>query len=147
MRSEEPPQYDPVPSRHQRWTYGYRLIDDSAEAQDYRNTFTPLLCETIARCLMHKQEHRPDLVQLQRIITNALGNLPPRLPVNVVRFFGSDAPPPVPIYAPFSDLGTIDPFDPYPGLRYLDDIEPWEAPDSPPRKRVRLSRADRSYRP
>lgn len=150
MFSAEPPQYDPVPARHQRWTYGYRLIQDSQEGQEYRDRFMPLLCETIARCLMHKQENRPDLVQLQRIITGALGNPPPRLPNTVRRFFGSDAPPPVPWYANSVDvdLGTMDPFTPYHGFRYLDD-GPADPADPSSRRRVRgrIMPGDRAYRP
>lgn len=150
MFSEEPPQVNPVPVPDQRWTYGYRLIEDSEEGREYRDRFTPLLCETIARCLMHKQEHRPDLVQLQGIITNALGNAPPGLPGNVRRFFGSDAPPPLPPYAAFVDvdLQNLDPFDPYNGYRYLDESPPGP-PGSPSPRRVRRRRSpgDRAYRP
>ncbi|POS81279.1 hypothetical protein DHEL01_v200329 [Diaporthe helianthi] len=151
MLSQEPPGNGPVPAQDQRWTYADRLIEGSQEAQEYRARFTPLLCDTIARCLMHRQEHRPDLVELQRIITNALRDPPIRLADDIQRFFGSDAPPPVPIYAPYIgvDIGRLDPFDPYPGHRYLDDTVPDDSPDSPPRRRVRrrVNHDDQSYVP
>jgi hypothetical protein len=151
MRSAEPPQYDSVPSRHQRWTYGYRLIEDSAEGEEYRNRFTPLLCETVAKCLMAKQEHRPDLVTLQNIITRALGNPPAQPPRAVRNFFGPDAPPPVPWYATHFDidLQQMDPLRPYEYYERL-GLEA-EGPASPPRRRRRRTRItpleDRAYRP
>lgn len=150
MRSAEPPQWDPVPMRHQRWTYGYRLIADDAEGQGYRQRFTPLLCETIAKCLMAKQEHRPNLIELQRIITGAISNGPARLPDAVRNFFGDDAPPAVPRFLDYTrfDLETMDPFDPYPGV----SDSPIPATPPPPRgRRRRRGRhaplEDRAYRP
>lgn len=152
MESAEPPQFNPVPIRHQRWTYGYRLIEDSEEGDEYRARFSPLLCETIARCLMHRQEHRPTLVELQGIITNALGNPPPPLPNDDVRnFFGSDVQPPLRWYSQHLnlDLERMDPFDPFPGFHYLEEVtrdEP-EAPAQRRRVRGRMHSGDRAYRP
>jgi hypothetical protein len=142
-----PPPGGQVAYDDQRWTYGYRLIENTPEGQEYQTRFTPLLCDTIARCLMAKQEHRPDLVTLQNTIAGALGNPPPRLPGTVRRFFGSDAPPPVPWYSTYSDadLAQIDPFDPYPEFGDVED----EPPDTPPRRRRRTRQApeDQAYRP
>lgn len=119
MKSEEPPPVPPatdVPIQDQRWTYGYRLIADDDEGREYQQKFTPALCEAIAKCMMARQEHRPDLNQLQADITNALGNPPPRLDARVRRFFGSEATPPVHWRAAFSDVDLLemDPFNPYP---------------------------------
>ncbi|KKY39029.1 hypothetical protein UCDDA912_g00936 [Diaporthe ampelina] len=150
MTSEEPAgvAYNAVPTQDQRWTYGYRLIQNTPEGQEHRDNFTPALCETIAKCLMHRQEHRPDLVQLQADITNALGNAPPRLPARVRRFFGNDPPLPVPWYSAYTDvdLQHMDPFDPYPDVHDEDLVDP-PAP-SPPRKRRRTRQVplmDRAY--
>lgn len=148
MRSAEPPQFDPVPMRHQRWTYGYRLIADNAEGQGYRQRFTPLLCETIAKCLMAKQEHRPNLIELQRIIRVAISD-GPALPDAVRNFFGNDAPPPLPPFLDYTsfDFATMDPFDPYPGF----SDSPIPPPIREPRRRRRRGRhaplEDRAYRP
>lgn len=138
MRSEEPAPIPPavnIPYEEQRWTYGYRLIANNAEGQAIRARFTPALCETIAKCMMARQEHRPDLSQLQTDISNALNPLP-RLPRTVRRFFGSDAPPPVAWLSEYSDVDiqNMDPFDPYPG--YNDD----ELVDPPPPRRRRRTR-------
>lgn len=139
MKREEPaivPPATDVPIQDQRWTYGYRLIRNNAEGREYREKFTPALCEMIAKCLMARQEHRPDLNQLQTAITNALGNPLPRLDARVRRFFGAEATPPVPWRSAYTDVDLLnmDPFNPYP-----DDSEGEEV-DSPspnPRKRKR----------
>lgn len=154
MRGEEPPFVAPandLPIEDQRWTFGYRLVEDSADAREYQRNFSRVLCETVAKCLMARQEHRPDLNQLQTIITNAMGNPVPPLPARVRRFFGSDAPPPVPWRNAYTDVDllSMNPFDPYP-----DDPE-GEAVDPPtPRPRGRKRRKtrqapleDRAYRP
>lgn len=151
MRSEEPAVVPPaldVPVQDQRWTYGYRLIANDAEGQEYRDNFSAALCETIAKCMMARQEHRPDLVQLQTGITNAIGNPPPRLEARVRRFFGSEATPPVPWIGAYTDvdLQNMDPFDPYP--QQDSDDEPVDPP-APKRKRRRTRKEpfeDRAYR-
>lgn len=140
MTSEEPAVVPPaldVPFEEQRWTYGYRLIADGDEGDEYRANFTPALCETIAKCMMARQEHRPDLTQLQADITNAIGNPPPRLDPRVRRFFGSEATPPVPWRALYTDvdLQNMDPFDPYPAGNSDD-----EQADPPSPKRRRRTR-------
>ncbi|KAI7780757.1 hypothetical protein LA080_015548 [Diaporthe eres] len=154
MKSEEPPLVPPatdVPIQDQRWTYGYRLIADDDEGREYQQKFTPALCEAIAKCMMARQEHRPDLNQLQADITIALGNPLPRLDARVRRFFGSEATPPVHWRSAYTgvDLLHMDPFDPYP-----DDPEGEEADSPSPnprrRKRRRTRQApleDLAYRP
>lgn len=150
MRSEEPPIVPPaidVPFADQRWTYGYRLIAPGDAGDTYRYTFSTALCETIAKCMMARQEHRPDLNQLQAAI-NAAINPQPRLPGTVRRFFGAEASPPMPWRGAYMgvDLTTTNPFDPYPGEGpNLDDFSPR------PRRRRRTRQApedsDASYRP
>ena len=64
-----------VPRDEQRWTYGYDLIDPDPEnewAQMLQGRYGMHLCEVVARCLMNKQEHRPNLQQLQDWITAEL---------------------------------------------------------------------------
>lgn len=135
MRSEEPVGVPAaqVPYPDQRWTYGYRLIANDREGLEYRNRFTPELCQTIAKCMMARQEHRPDLTQLQTDITNALGAAPPPLPAWVREFFGRDNPPRVPARAMYTDvdLENMDPFNPYPA----DNDDNLVDPPTPPRRR------------
>lgn len=139
MKSEEPAIVPPaadVPYQDQRWTYGYRLIAEDDEGQEHRQKFTPALCETIAKCMMARQEHRPDLNQLQAAITNALGNPLPRLDASVRRFFGVEATPPVPWRSLYTDVDLLhmDPFDPYPDDPPGQEVDP---PSPNPRKRKR----------
>lgn len=152
MTSEEPAgvAYDTVPTQDQRWTYGYRLIENTPEGQEHRDRFTPALCELVAKCLMHRQEHRPDLTQLQADVAAALGNPVPPLPARVRRFFGNDPPMPVPWYSAYTDVDllTMDPFEPYP----QDDEDPEDLPSPSPRPRKRrrtrqVPLEDQAYRP
>lgn len=143
MKREEPaivPPATDVPIQDQRWTYGYRLIRNNAEGREYREKFTPALCELIAKCLMARQEHRPDLNQLQTAITNALGNPLPRLDARVRRFFGAEATPPVPWRSAYTDVDLLnmDPFNPYP-----DDSEGEEVDSPSPNPRQRKRRRTR----
>lgn len=152
MTSEEPPGIAAaaVPRDDQRWTYGHELIGPSMMGQALRTKFTPALCETVAKCLMARQEHRPDLQQLQAIITAALGSPPPPLPAEVARFFGNDPAPPAPWRMRFQTVATqdLDPWGAY------SDEEGDDAPPARPRRRrprgrrpTRLAPEDRAYRP
>lgn len=142
MRSEEPAIVPPaadVPVQDQRWTYGYRLIAGDAEGQEYQQKFTPALCEAVAKCLMARQEHRPDLNQLQTAITNALGNPLPRLDAKVRRFFGREAKPPVPWRSAYTDVDLLhmDPFNPYPHDPEGEEVDPSPNPRKRKRRRTR----------
>ncbi|KUI57802.1 hypothetical protein VP1G_05087 [Cytospora mali] len=67
--------YGLVPRRQQRWTYGYKLVDPdpaNEQTQELQTRYGTHLCEVVARCLMNKQEHRPNLQQLQDWITAEL---------------------------------------------------------------------------
>lgn len=151
MRSEEPPIIPPaidVPIQDQRWTYGYRLIEPGDAGDTYRNIFSQELCETVAKCMMARQEHRPDLNQLQAAI-NAAINPQQRLEARVRRFFGAEASPPVPWMGVWVDvdLTQIDPFDPYPDGVGLILIDPDDTPRPRRRRRTRQAPEDAAYRP
>ncbi|KUI66988.1 hypothetical protein VM1G_02307 [Cytospora mali] len=71
--------YGLVPRRQQRWTYGYKLVDPdpaNEQTQELQTRYGTHLCEVVARCLMNKQEHRPNLQQLQDWVTAELSPPP-----------------------------------------------------------------------
>ncbi|KAL1856316.1 hypothetical protein Daus18300_010801 [Diaporthe australafricana] len=156
MTSEEPPGIPEanVPRNEQRWTYGHDLIGPSMMSQQLRTQFSQPLCETVARCLMARQEHRPDLQQLQATVAAALGAAPqaPLLPLEVPAFFGNDPPPPPPWRMRFQ---TVDARDLDPWGAYSDEEGAGSPPAAPrPRRRrprgrrpTRLAPEDRAYRP
>lgn len=70
MRADEPlgMAYGLVPRNQQRWTFGFRLVDqdpNNPQSAALRTKYGNHLCEVVARCLMNKQAHRPTLQQLQ----------------------------------------------------------------------------------
>lgn len=118
MTADEPlgMAYGLVPKTQQRWTFGYKLVDrdpNNAQTQALQAQYGIHLCQVVARCLMNRQEHRPNLQQLQDWIMAAL--TPPAAPVPAAwkaAWLGNPRPPRAPWQV--VDAGTrnsdIDPF-------------------------------------
>ncbi|KAG6361235.1 hypothetical protein INS49_009459 [Diaporthe citri] len=110
FKTDEPP--NPTPDQ-ERWTYGWSLLDNSdpdLAAPQWRGMYSPALRRLVARCLMAKQDHRPELQDIQARIDTALAQ--PHLqvvPPYWTNTFFREPPPPRPP-RDTEDVNDIDPF-------------------------------------
>lgn len=107
MVTQEPP--PPVLPHQERWTYGWSLLDP---AEPWLGMYQQSLIDLVARCLMAKQEFRPDLQQIQNIITQQLA-MPANANANVpaywtTTFFGQPPTPKPPRVTEF--VKDLEPF-------------------------------------
>lgn len=97
-----------VPIDQQRWTYGWQLLDLT---EPWNALYQQPLINLVCRCLMAKQDHRPDLAQLQAMITANLA-LPANQTVPPIwtNTFFADPQPPTPPEETDIRRTDIDPF-------------------------------------